>query len=159
MRRLNRRRVAVSEFALSRPKELSPGRVGTEIAPRPAHRSGLASFSHPALPEVHRVAGVDLAFQARVIDGVGSGKARSSRLNRYHAGCAGRAPVARVAALHRRSRPWIACCSIGQNRRSGHAEPRSTLRAAWLSGDACAVWPRPATHAVCESSASSASFV
>jgi hypothetical protein len=27
------------------------GRVGTEIAPRPPHRSGRAAFPHPALPE------------------------------------------------------------------------------------------------------------
>ena len=62
----------------------NPGRVEAEIAPRPPHRSGRASFSHPALPEVHPVASVDLPFQARVIDGVGSGKACIIRLNRSH---------------------------------------------------------------------------
>ena len=49
------------------------GRVGTAIAPRPPHRSGRASFSHPALPEVYSMASAGLARPERVTVGIGNG--------------------------------------------------------------------------------------
>ena len=57
------------------------GRVGTEIAPRPPHRSGRASFSHPAPPEIHHVATVGLSLIARAMVGIGNGWAFRNRLN------------------------------------------------------------------------------
>jgi hypothetical protein len=60
------------------------GRVGTRIAPRPPHRSGLASFSHPAPPEFQPVASADFALVERVAIGIGNGKIFIKRLNRSH---------------------------------------------------------------------------
>jgi hypothetical protein len=59
------------------------GRVGARIALRPPHRSGRAAFPHPAPPEVF-LAARGYGNPVRGIVGVGSGKARSIRLNRSH---------------------------------------------------------------------------
>jgi hypothetical protein len=50
----------------------------------PPHRSGLASFSHPAPPEVQPVASADFALVERVAVGIGNGKTFIKRLNRSH---------------------------------------------------------------------------